>query len=183
MRVELSRETKKGNLIDVLIIGYRDPRSQNQESTQVTPTRRPARDTAGLHQNTERLTFQNLMGLFGGPKGDSVERSSAFQRLREILLQRVPGLKEKLNPNGKYVGYRAASSDRAYVYVQPSLLIIDVKRPRTIEPSLRNIGIEIIHRNNFQGKHGWTTGIRLSHNAHSSQGEFVADQIIKALTD
>ena len=183
LRVELSRETRKGNLIDVLIIGYHDPRSQNQKSTQVTPSRRPARDTAGMHQNTERLTFQNLMELFGGLKGDPVERSSAFQRLREILLQRVPGLKEKLNPKGKYAGYRAVSSDRAYVYVQPSLLIIDVKRPRTIEPSLRNIGIEIIHRHNFQGKHGWTTGIRLSHNAPSSQGEIVADQIIKALTD
>ena len=139
-------------------------------------------ETAGIHQNTERLTFQELIGLFAGLKGDFVERSSGFQRLREILLQRVPNIEEKLNPTSGYVGYRSAS-DRAYVYVQPDLLVIDIRRPRTIEPMLRKAGIEITYRHNFQGRAGWTTGIHLSHNAPTHQIELVANEITHALAD
>ena len=71
-----------------------------------------------------------------------MEKSLAFRRLREVLLHSVAGLKEKLNPRISYVGYRTESSDRAYIYVQPDVLVIDVRRPRTGDAKLKNAGIE-----------------------------------------
>ena len=183
LRVGQSRETEKGNLIDILIIGYRDPKSQNQKPTQATPTPRPARDKSGINDNTERLSFQDLGKLLGDIKKGAARRSSALRNLRELLLQRVPNTKEKLNPRSGYIGYRSASSDRAYIYVQPDLLVIDIRRPRTIEPMLRKAGIEITYRHNYQGRAGWTTGIRLLHNSSTHQIDLVAKEIILALEE
>jgi hypothetical protein len=201
-----------GRLVDVLVVGYLDPRSQSATQIELTrnhlqrtglsvqgdsrqaalnrlvelqptPTRKPVRDTSGMHQNTESLSLQDLAKLLGNLKANSAEKSSAFRRLREILLQKVPSLKEKLNPKSGYVGYWAVSPDRAYVYLQPDLLVIDIRRPRSIEPQLKKAGIEILYRNNYQGRAGWTTGIRLRHNATTHQVQLITTEMIQALND
>jgi hypothetical protein len=85
-------------------------------SVEIQPmlTRKPVHEASGLHQNTESLGLHELGKLFTNLKADLAAKSPAFRRLREILLKRVPSLREKLNPNSGYVAYRAASSDRAY---------------------------------------------------------------------
>lgn len=212
MLSQLSSGHTSGTLIDVLVIGYLDPKAQSktpieltrnnlqrigfsvQEGSrqaalngrveiQPTPIHKPAREPSGIHQNTESLTFQDLGRLFRNPKANSAEKLLAFHRLREILLHQVPRLKEKLNSKLGYVGYRAESSDRAYIYIQPDVLVLDVRRPRTIESELKKAGIEILYRHNFQGQKGWTTGIRLRHDAPKHQIELVAHEIILALSE
>lgn len=209
---QLSRGQARGTLIDVLVIGYLSPKAQtkipdelprskvrdvdlsvrkgSQQTAlnrpveiQPTPTRKPARDTSGMHQNTESLSLHDLVKLFGNRKAASAEKSSALRELRETLLHRVPTLKETLNAKSGYITYDGAISDRAYVYVQINRLVIDVRRPRQIELVLKKARIEILYRNNYQGRTGWTTGIRLRHDAPTHQIELVANEIIQALTE
>lgn len=181
--VQLADEKEQSSLVDILIIGYQAPTARDRKLIQTALTHRHTPLGPGILHSTEHLSFQELGELLGGRKGKYARASSTLQTLRETLSGRVPGFKEKLNPRGGYVGYRTTRSDRAYVYVQPTFLVIDIQRPRTIEPTLKKTGIEIIYRNNYQGRAGWTTGIRLLHDAPLSQVEMVADQIIQALTE
>ena len=179
----LSNDETHRQLGDVLVIGYLDPTVHDDISTRAAPTPRKTAATSGIVDGTEKLNFEEVTKILGAHPGDFARALSSLRELREILRRRVPALTEKVNPKGSYIGYRGDNSDRAYVYVQPNLLVIDLRQPRTIEPLLSKTGVEILHRNNYQGRAGWTTGIHLSHNASSLQVEMIADQIIQALTE
>jgi len=86
-------------------------------------------------------------------------------KIRQALLQKVPGLAEKYNRGKvKYFGYRREGrKDSVYVYVQKKGLRIDLNLPRNFEDDLKQAGFTIKHQENFQGKAGWLTGWRVPH--------------------
>lgn len=179
----ISKDESHRHLVDVLVIGYRDPTVHGDQPIRTVPIATSRAEISGLVNGTEALSFEELARLVGGGRGEYARASSTLRSLRQTVFRRVPTLTEKVNPKGGYIGYRSDNSDRAYVYVQPNLLVVDVRQPRTIEALLSAAGIEILHRNNYQGRAGWTTGIHLSHHAPSRQIEIIADQIIQALSD
>ena len=174
-------DEKYSQLVDVLVIGYPDPTVRDTRRIRSAPLEQSRNRTSAIVNATERLSFDEVTKVLGSHCGYIAKGSSTLHLLRQIVHRGVPTLTEKVNPNGYYLGYRGSGSDRAYVYVQPDKLVIDILRPRTIKPVLSKLGIKILHRNNFQGRAGWTTGINLLHNAPSVEIRLVADQIIQAL--
>lgn len=101
------------------------------------------------------------------------------RRIRKLLLKSVPRLAEKFNPSTpslRYFGYRikksksltdtskrAYSEDKAYIYVQPEKLVIDLKIEPNFANEIRRTGFEVNLKNNFQGNASWLTGWQVPH--------------------
>ncbi len=82
--------------------------------------------------------------------------------IRKLLLAKVPDLGEKFNQAGLYFGYRVGNrKDKAYIYVQKKNLIIDLCISPNFTTEVKQDGLEVKHRNNFQGKDDWLTGCRI----------------------
>jgi len=81
-------------------------------------------------------------------------------RLREELISKFPGLREKLNLNSRYLGYANGNrSDALYVYIQKNQLVLDVRVSKEEAESLRKQRFRVNPRNNFQCRAGWLTGV------------------------
>ncbi len=84
--------------------------------------------------------------------------------LRSQLAKSCPQLREKLNPNSRYLGYgTVGESDALYVYVQKKQIVIDIRLPADRAGELRPLGFDVRPRNNYQAKAGWLTGLRVPH--------------------
>ena len=90
--------------------------------------------------------------------------------IRSRLSEACPGLREKLNRNSRYLGYgRIDASDRLYIYVRKKELLIDIRLPANRAAKLRASGFKVCHRDNFQGKAGWLTGVLVPHDTDKLQ--------------
>lgn len=89
----------------------------------------------------------------------------AFQ-IRSQLAAHFPALREKLNFNSNYLGYsNGKCSDALYVYIQKQQLVLDIRVSKEEAERLRNRGVRVNPRNNFQSKAGWLTGVSLPHDS------------------
>ncbi|MCP4713383.1 MAG: hypothetical protein GY869_32540, partial [Planctomycetes bacterium] len=84
--------------------------------------------------------------------------------IRQGMIERVPGIKEKFNKNIRYFGYwTGTDKDRAYIYVQKKALVIDVCIHPDYITQIRSAGFVVKPRENFQGVNGWLTGWKIPH--------------------
>jgi hypothetical protein len=85
-------------------------------------------------------------------------------RIRRELPLRVSGLNEKFNRRCRYFGYWSNNGvDRLYIFVQKKRLSILLRIKRDFEKILLKNGFEVHFINNFQGRAGWLTGLRIPH--------------------
>ena len=98
---------------------------------------------------------------------------------RQLLLKSIPHLAEKFNPSTpslRYFGYRIKknksltdtskkgySEDKAYIYIQPGKLVIDLKIKPVFANEIRRAGFKVKLKNNYQGKARWLTGWQVPH--------------------
>jgi len=84
---------------------------------------------------------------------------------RRRLLAQVPTLREKLNPNLRYLGYGLRGrADAMYVYFQRGGLVIDIRLAADRAAEVRSLGFQVRPRDNYQGRAGWLTGLRVPYN-------------------
>ena len=100
---------------------------------------------------------------------ESVQPTCALD-LRRRLKETFPTLREKLNTGRRpYIGFKVEdASDSLYFWVQKGCLLISARvRDRdkwTVD--LRSQGFEVRpNPNDFQGRNGWLTGVRVPHDA------------------
>ena len=177
----------RGNLEDVLVIGYDEGERTELGLPEIPPSsgERPTSTGPDIVEGTQGLGLDEIARMIGGPLGEVLRRSPALSEIRRVVLHGRAGVTERLNRGPKkYLGYRARGRDRADVYVQNAQLVVDVDVPRTEENlgPLREAGIEVVPRRNFQWRAGWVTGVLLAHSAAPEQASLVADAIVKALT-
>ncbi|OGP82087.1 MAG: hypothetical protein A2Y95_04895 [Deltaproteobacteria bacterium RBG_13_65_10] len=177
----------RGNLEDVLVIGYDEGEGTELRLPEIPPSSgdRPTSTGPDIVKGTQGLGLDEIARMVGGPLGEVFRRSPALSEIRRVVLHGRAVVTEKLNRGPvKYLGYRARGKDHAYVYVQNAQLVVDVDVPRTEENlrALSGAGIVVATRRNRQWKAGWLTGIRLPHQAPPEQASLVADAIVKALT-
>jgi len=100
--------------------------------------------------------------------------------LRDRLNAKCIGLKEKLNRNNRCLGYATVGrSDAFYIYVQKKRLLIDVRVPNDRSEELGRKGFEVKHRNNYQGRAGWLTGLLVPHD--TSNLDVIVELAVEAL--
>ena len=110
----------------------------------------------------EGVTESPSVGLIKSALGN--RPSGTVLRLRELLMEACSDLREKLNPNGPYLGYAVGDQSNAiYVYVRKSGLLIDLRIPKERAEAVRAKGFEVRERDNYQSKAGWLTGLRVPH--------------------
>jgi hypothetical protein len=170
----------------VLVIGY-DEGVQAMGALIATgemPARGRREDEPDITEGTQGLDEEAIARMLTGEAANVAHDCVALRELRASVRRRVPAATEKLNPRSHYLGYRVASRDGAYVYLQSRMLVVEADLPRTgaEEDVFRRAGLEVRHRNNFQGRAGWITGIRLPCSATPEQTALVADAIVRALT-
>ncbi|OGP81663.1 MAG: hypothetical protein A2Y95_08560 [Deltaproteobacteria bacterium RBG_13_65_10] len=139
-----------------------------------------------MRYDTEDLALAEIAQWIGGRRGQDAAHSCTLSKLRNQILRKVPGTREKANGHEKmpYLGYRHDLVDVAYIYIQAGGLVVDVRRSRrSIAPAIQQRGVHIRTKDNYQERAGgWTTGIRLPHNATGEQIGAVAGLIAAALT-
>ena len=83
-------------------------------------------------------------------------------KLRQDLLAACPSLREKVHTYHRYLGYARGDRPNAlFIYVSKKRLIWDLDVPQERSEELRRLGFEVKPRNNFQGRSGWLTGVRV----------------------
>lgn len=179
--------THRGNLEDVLVIGYDEGGGTELGLPQIPAGSDENTSAAGpdIVEGTQGLDLDEIARMVGGPRAEVFRRSQALLEIRRVLLQGRAGITERLNRGTvKYLGYHVRGRDRAYVYVQNARLVVDVDVPRTDENlgPLREVGMEVTLRKNYQYRAGWVTGILLPHAAPPEQTAVVAEAIVRALT-
>jgi hypothetical protein len=103
--------------------------------------------------------------------------------IRKSLEDLVPRLAEKFNPttpNLRYFGYRikkskdiseiskkAYTEDKAYVYVKPDKLVIDLKIDPQFINDIRQDGFEVRPKTNYQAQTDWVTGWEVPHSTNN----------------
>jgi hypothetical protein len=103
-------------------------------------------------------------------------------RLRDMLVSAFPKLREKLNPQSRYLGYANGDrSDAVYVYLQKNRLVLDIKVSSEEAENLRKQGIKVVPRNNYQCRAGWLTGVIVPYN--TGQLDLIVDLISSALSE
>jgi len=102
--------------------------------------------------------------------------------LRKRLAAKCRGIKEKLNPRSRYLGYaRRGRSDALYVYLQRQCLVIDIRLSADRAGQVRRLGFEVRPRRNYQARAGWLTGIRVPYGTQNRGA--LADLALEALRD
>jgi hypothetical protein len=111
---------------------------------------------------------RNLIRTEAGLLDDAVIRKhlagyplELIAQLRKALAAGIPGLREKLNTHLRYLGYASGKSDALFVYFQKSGLVIDARVSPARAEELRAKGIVVRPRENYQGRAGWLTGVRV----------------------
>ncbi len=101
--------------------------------------------------------------------------------IRKNLIKLVPDLREKFNAKQRYFGYKKGfGPDTAYIYVQGSKLVIDLRVDPKFAEDLRRDGFAVLPRENFQGRAGWLTGWQVPHSARKAA--YIAQWFRKALS-
>lgn len=159
----LVRLIQPSSLCDILIIGY----STTELNTDVESSKR-LRDKPDSPQDSylikgdEGLLELNTIKqkLHGYPLGLAIQ-------IRDQLASKIPTLHEKLNVNSKYLGYSNGNQrDVLYVYIQKKQLVLDIKVSKDEAEKLRDQGVRINPRNNYQCRAGWLTGISMPHDSN-----------------
>ena len=118
--VDLIAQIQPFPLEDILLIGYG---LEEQKSKPVRKRRKAVGKQSSEVVHAEGLLSDNqLAGLADYPP-------EAWQYIRERLASKCPTLREKFNPNSRYLGYATGRADGAYVYVQRKRLRIDLGIP------------------------------------------------------
>jgi hypothetical protein len=167
------------HLEDILIVGYAmsapqdvgEHRATRGKGTQPEHTRPPSDVLvceAGL------LPEEVIEDRFRGyPTG-------LVLHLRRRLAEACPKLREKLNPNSRYLGYGlAGGSDDVYIYVRKKDVIIDARLPAERADELRGQGLTVRPRDNYQAKTGWLTGLSVPHD--TDHREMIVALLLEAL--
>ena len=154
-------------LEDILLLGYAlsEPQGRARRSRPRGNGAKPAKVTSELLVQREGLLPEEALrdALRGYPTG-------LILHLRGCLAKACPGLREKLNPNSRYLGYGLLDgSDDLYVYVQKRGLVIDIRLPADRAGDLRRLGFRVRPRDNYQAKAGWLTGLRVPHDTGKRQ--------------
>ena len=117
--------------------------------------------------------------------------------IRKGFKKSTPLLTEKFNPSTpslRYFGYRikknksltetskgAYSEDKAYIYVQPEKLVIDLKIEPNFANEIRRTGFEVNLKNNFQGNANWLTGWYVPHS--TTKVDYVVNWLFKVFEE
>jgi len=121
--------------------------------------------------------FKAKIGLLPETYWQSYLRDYPTKLLRTIrkpLEKTVPRLTEKFNPTTpslRYFGYRIKkiksisdiskkdySEDKAYIYVRPEILEIDLKIDPRFANDIKRDGFEVRPKTNYQAQADWVTG-------------------------
>ena len=107
--------------------------------------------------------------------------TNLLRTIRKQLEKSVPRLTEKFNPTThslRYFGYRikksksisdiskkAYSEDKAYIYVRPEMLEIDLKIDQRFANDIEGDGFEVRPKTNYQARDRsrWVTGWQVPH--------------------
>ena len=129
---------------------------------------------------------RNLIQTEAGLLDDAVIRKhltgypmEMVAQLRKALAAGIPGLREKLNYSirRQYLGYASGKSDAFYAYFQRRGLVIDALVSPARAEELRAKGVVVQPRENYQGRAGWLTGVRVPYDTLQS------DAIIRLALD
>lgn len=145
---------------DILIVGY--SRTHQVDDDHPQEKRDPAKPPKGrgllMGQDSGLLTEDQVAS---GLRGDA---GTLVAALRSRLAAACPKLREKLNPNSRYLAYGlAGGKDALYVYVQKKGVLIDMRVSADRADELRRQGFDLRPRNNYQAKAGWLTGLFVPH--------------------
>jgi hypothetical protein len=136
------------SLTDILVVGY--SASEPPEVTRGPRSGEPGESL--VHEPSDDLVRDVLRGY----------ALEVLMELRKRLKAVFPDLREKYNRAGRYFGYATGfNRDALYVYVQKRRLVLDLRVPPEHANALAEQGFEVRPRNNFQGKAGWLTGLRV----------------------
>lgn len=156
----LVSQTEFPDLEDILLVGY-GAKEMNQ------PKKSPSKRKSAEQGTGKRIRLPQALGLRSDEEVKTVFAAYPLKALLAIrlkLLEGCPSLREKINPNTRYLGYaRGTESDSLYIYVQKSRLLVDVKIPADSAARIEAQGFAVHPRNNFQGRQGWLTGLRIPH--------------------
>jgi hypothetical protein len=142
-------------LQDILIVGYSTTPLEMKVKT--AKERKPKRakesgDQSLVNGGTGLVDVDQIRRTF---KSYPLELAL---RLRDSLISAFPKLQEKLKP--RYLGYANGDrSDAVYIYLQKKRMVLDIRVSSEEAENLRQQGIEIESRNNWQGRAGWLTGV------------------------
>jgi len=159
-------------LEDILLIGYGKKRPKRDRRTSATGA---ARGDSVIRSSKGLLADDVVAeGLAGYPTG-------GLMCLRKCLAEECLGLREKFNRRQRYLGYATGPADAAYVYVQKRRLVLDLRLPPEQADEIRKQGFEVIPRDNFQGRAGWLTGVRVPHD--TDKKDLLSGLVLKALKE
>ena len=173
----LLAEIQPPPLADILIVGYstsaiqmKTARVKKPNRTLPVPTDNVITADAGL------LDTPTIQEKIPGRPLDL-----AF-RIRDQLASRFPELREKLNCNSRYLGYtNGRGSDALYVYIQKKQLLLDIRVSKEEAENLRNKGVTVVPRNNYQSKAGWLTGVLIPHDTRPGKLQPILELAVLAL--
>ena len=103
--------------------------------------------------------------------------------LRRAMKRRYPGLKEKANTKGKYLGYsRPPRGDRVYFQFQTQCVNIDLAVPRSEAGKLAKVGVITKRRESWQAQAKWLTGAKVPYGCSRTQLRVVTRLVLEAFT-
>jgi hypothetical protein len=86
--------------------------------------------------------------------------------LRGSLASEFPNLCEKVNYKSVYLGYSNGNqNDALYVYMQKKKMVFDMRVSKEEAENLREKGVTVKPRNNFQSNLGWLTGVSVPYDS------------------
>lgn len=142
-------------LRDILVVGYDALTDIGQrKGARPRPRQQPEREP--LVSPSEEVIARALQGY-------PARGRELVLELRRRLKAEFRELREKYNPNSRYLGYAVGRSDALYVYLQKSRLVLDVRVPEDRADELSHRGIQVVPRSNYQARDAWLTGVRVPH--------------------
>jgi hypothetical protein len=157
-------------IVDILIVGY----STSDLKASVAPTekRKSASAKRTVHRDITTIN-RYLVNSDEGAKGltDIKQKLIIYPlefvlALRSRLASEFPSLYEKVNYRSPYLGYSNGNqSDALYVYLQKKKMVIDMRVSKEEAENLREKGVAVNPRNNFQGRAGWLTGVSVPYDS------------------
>ena len=161
-------------LDDILIMGY-GTSLPIEKPTRKSKKKEPSEQGSNIISAESGLLAEAVLedGLPGYPLDTVFE-------LRRLLAAKCPGIREKFNSKTRYLGYaNGPGSDALYVYVQKKKLVIDIRVSKEVQEELKERGLEVRPRDNYQAKLGWLTGLIVPHGL--KELDMVVDLAMEAL--
>ena len=155
---------------DILIVGYSV--SDLKKSVELTKKPKSASARRVVHRDTTTINSY-IVNSDEGAKGltDIKQKLIIYPlefvlALRNRLASEFPNLYEKVNYKSPYLGYSNGNqSDALYVYLQKKKMVIDMRVSKEEAENLRENGVTVKPRNNFQGRAGWLTGVSVPYDS------------------